>query len=403
MIELNNIWNKHRRLIIIGYSFLGIGWLMLIWAFVITVESALTAFIIGFFSALMMLLPASIFFIPKLRQYLDQKIREFSDLLNAAAGLVKNYLEGGSKGLERDSLEFLSSWVLFVGNRWMLSWAMWASATIFIILSSVLGTILFLEQNKKLGIQNELLTSQNSLAYVQTFAEFGKPFRVEKQSINYPTESSVGSSACGVELTLDKLLELYPIPNKSDLEQLKAFAKSDVIGRDVVKSLRLLTKDDHPTVKLAALMVLDDIEGGLEGLNGVVLEDMYIHDVTLNSDIDIFLRNSFSHGFACDRCRVYLNGTYFLGSYFEKLKVVNNSVLDTDAEVWPSRIHNSLLKMKTQIGDEKFLELFTRLGDENFYIKDNKIYNEDVSNLANPKSCDVLRGFCKSNNLLACE
>ena len=269
-------------------------------------------------------------------------VENISDsLIDVAAAYASGNIEQGkqkAKFVVRSAVAWYS-WARFY--RWVIG----TSIAIIVAFGGFTGSILLFEQNEKMGLQNGLLRTQNRMIEVQnriTNLSLVSDFRerLRHEAIDYFRSYVFGPfDYFGLEgnfseeptLTFESVVELHRSYNPSTIKAFtdqvniaELMSEGPSSSKDVVAALQPLLLDQDSTVALAALKILDNLDGVPDQIE-ISLSGVLLKGISLKSSANIHFRSSYLENFKCPNCTARFTNALIYNSYFGRISRATRS------------------------------------------------------------------------------
>lgn len=265
-------------------------------------------------------------------------------------------IAASAKGDVDDAAEH-SSKVISSGLGWYVwasfyRWVIGSAIAILMVFGAFVGSVLLLEQNKKLEAQTQQLVAQNQQftiqnnkleAQTQQLVSQNQQFALQNELMGLSMVSTFRERLAeelqitGVDPENDfnvlvsnrcrykslRTTTFHRAPNRSAVSALIALAKNPQIGQRVQDAMIFLLSDRNSSVRLGALLVLDALDAVPKDTR-IGLTKMHVRGLFLRSDVTIYFNFSRARDISCLRCRVV-----FQNSYIEKMGVENHEIRDS--------------------------------------------------------------------------
>lgn len=377
---------------------------------------------------------------PILERIIGRSLAGVDDISRTSVALLTAVVRGDTEKAIEEAGDLAQTGFAIYTFSGFYRWVIGTCAALVVAFGAFTGTVLLFEQNRKLEEQTMTLKAQNVLFQQQTnqsveqTRQFGRqnellsltlvsqirqPFADQADVDFNPMVSEIGwwqpddeQNRCTI--SFDEGKKLRPQPNRSTISALTKLANSEQIGQSVIEALWFLTEDFDSTVKLGAILALDEMDL-LGSDRSFSISNIHSSYLEIQSDIRLFFSSSRVGPIKCDKCE-----TSFRGSVVETLiqgggelsysLYVPHSLRMLSMEVsnslkyagrWISaneEIHNSIVNLTVSLDaqeNQENLKLISKGGRlESSSRRDPN---------SNVQGCSFLRKLCVENDLLTCD
>jgi len=380
--------------------FIGVG--------MITVETIKEQITLVFVVIICLLLVLCIvaFFREKIFEKLGLKVRvgteDIADAINLFVGDIVNGRKHEAVESSKDVVRMGLSWYSWTSfYRWIIR----TSIALLITFTGFAGTILILQQNErireqtvKLKEQNDLIENQKDFQILSLPNQLRKPFNSDKADFITDTwMQSIEVEQCGIGLQEKK--DLYPNPSEGSIKFILQLIDGSSLQNEMIEWLAPLLEDSNPSVRLGALILLDRLNK-VPNDTTVVLNNVHVESLTLNTSAKIHFNYSAVSGLKCKNCIVQFYRSIGDNIDVDEISGRQNIFIGVQPKVFKVAEHN-LFSLSRNYGGRRYeLEatklLFSRGGN----IALTHISGVDF--IPPETSCDQLEYFCKYNGFAKC-
>lgn len=342
-----------------------------------------------------------------LKKLLGQGQSSLEEIANTIGRIINAGISGDKDRVAKHSSELSKvaiSWYVWTGfYRWIIA----TCIGLLLAFAAFAGTILLVDQNKKIEFQTAQLERQNELQSITLASTIREMLYVPARSTR-AYDFGIALDGCFMDAPETILLEQQP--SNAIISSVVDLASSADWGDRILQIVSTLLLDDSSSVRLGALLVLEELDKQPDertfSFNNI---NVSISQGDIRGDYSLDFTNSYIRRFDCENCDVDIYDSIVTGSTLENVKYRNSIISDFTASGEQIEFDYALVdyRVMADVNEDLYLAVASRFGVmtvDHEYRPEYEMYFTSGTNVTDDSpepsmvadgSCADLELFCK--------